>query len=283
LDASAEPSPPLPDDGVEHSIQDHYRRFSASGLTYQGEFACVRSLMTNPRTDGPVLAWGHIRLPEETDCAGYFIHPALLDGCLQVTMTALEDRPGQAWMPVGVKEYRFYQSPRSSEVVSIVKRIRHEENNQVQIDLAIVDSANSVVAEIVGLTLKEVSYHAEALLGIGLTQTGSPNDECEERSFLDPRDRVPIFVRSRIAAILDLSAADLDLAQPLIDLGMDSIMAIELRNDILTEFRIELSMDELLDLLNPLDLIARLTERLEGQALKPEDPAVQNDWVEGAI
>lgn len=283
LTASFKSPPLLSDDAIEHSIQEHYERFSENGLTYEHEFACVRSLMSNPQKDGPVLAWGEVRLPEQVDCQGYFLHPALLDGCLQVAMTVLKDQPGQAFMPVGVQEYRFYQSPQSQGMISIIQRIRHEENKCVEIDLLIVDATNAVVAEVMGLTLKEVSYHAEALVAVGLAQSNTPSNEGEERSFMDLADRVPIFVKSRLAAILDLQAADLDLAQPLIDLGMDSIMAIELRNDILSEFQIELSMEELLDILNPQDLIARLMERLEGQADKADELKVQSDWVEGAI
>lgn len=277
-------SPPvLPEDGVEQSVEEHYQRFEQSGLTYKDEFQCVQSLVSHPQKNGQALAWGRIRLPEDTDTRGYFLHPALLDGCLQVTMTVLKDRPEDALMPVGVKEYRFYQSPGSREVVSIITRAEQDENRQVQIDLTIVDSTNSLVAEIKGLTLKEVTYHAETLLGLGRSRSSAVMDKRAESCPLDLSDRVSEFIKSRIAAILDLSAAELDLSQPLIDLGMDSIMAIELRNEILTEFQVELSMEELLEIRTPQDLMARLFERLEGQTLAQHDRTPRSDWVEGAI
>jgi acyl transferase domain-containing protein len=274
--------PLLPENAVKHSIHEHYQRFAENGLTYEGEFLCLRSLMKNPRTESDALAFGSVSLPEECDSKGYFIHPALLDGCLQVAMTVLADQPRQAWMPVGVKDYRFYRAPESRDLVSIVRQIRQDESQEVQIDLAILDATNSVVAEVQGLTLRGVSYHADALLALGTSQSAAGGDEGLDRSEMDPSDRVPIFVKSRIAAILDLSPTELDLAQPLIDMGMDSIMAIELRNDILTEFQLELSMEELLDILTPQDLMACLMERLESQS-KPGELAPRSDWVEGAI
>jgi acyl carrier protein len=54
------------------------------------------------------------------------------------------------------------------------------------------------------------------------------------------------FLRDKVARVLGASADKVDLAKPLTDLGLDSLMAVELRNWVEKELRVSLPIAELL-------------------------------------
>ncbi len=233
--------------------------------------------------DPDCLAWGKVRLPDFADRAGYHFHPALLDGCLQVTLTALQDQANNGWIPVGVKEYRFHQTPQSPAVYAIIRKIHRPSDDMFLVDIAILDEAAALVAEVAGLTLKQTAYRMENLLNLQQRSSDPLVQQVREASSEELPRALAAYVKSRLANILDLSLNELEVTQPLIDLGMDSLMAIELRNDIQTDLRLELSMEELLDVLTPNDLTARLLHQMESPpAQDPADDAA-DEWIEGAI
>ena len=105
-----EGSPPLalPDvsaGGAWHdwSVAEHYAACRRHGLDYGPAFQGLCRVRR-----GEHRAWGEVRLPAQLSAAGYHVHPALLDACLQVTAAALPASQQHAWVPVYVERYRAY-------------------------------------------------------------------------------------------------------------------------------------------------------------------------------
>src|SRR5207237_3052598 len=72
---------------------------------------------------------------------------------------------------------------------------------------------------------------------------------------------VDAHVRREIALIMGTSAEKLDLDKPMINLGIDSLMAIELKNRVERDFGIELTTTQFLAGLNLRGLIQRLYDQ----------------------
>ena len=86
----------------------------------------------------------------------------------------------------------------------------------------------------------------------------------ERRGLLD------VLVRDKVARVLGTSADQLDVEKPLLNLGIDSLMAVELRNWLEQELRVSLPIMELMR--SP--SLARLTDLLVEQLAAPEGTAI---------
>jgi len=101
------------------------------------------------------------------------------------------------------------------------------------------------------------------------------------------------FVREQVAKVLGLDLNDtLNPDQPLSRMGLDSMMAIELKNRVQNYLGLELAVARFLDAPSVTDLVTLLMSRLgESEAGQPQDKAplvpVQDgtaeSWEEGAV
>jgi acyl carrier protein len=76
---------------------------------------------------------------------------------------------------------------------------------------------------------------------------------------------------TRAAKVLGASAADIDLERPLNSLGLDSLMAVELRNWIQTELRINLNTVELMRGPSVTQLVEALVDQIDRDARQPSE------------
>ena len=92
-----------------------YGRLLDRGLDYQGAFRAVQEVV-----GGDGSAVGRVALPADAalDAADYTVHPALLDGCLQLLEAAIADDgtdDGGVFVPVGIGSYQAF-APAGAEV-----------------------------------------------------------------------------------------------------------------------------------------------------------------------
>ena len=155
--------PPPASGGVIQDVEAHYERCKAAGLVYSGEFRCLESLRLDEGNPSGAQAWGGVRLPQTAE-AGYHFHPALLDGCLQVTMMCLQELKDHEWIPAGVEQYRFHRSPASTAVTSLVKNIHQAAEDKLLMDLDMIDEENRLAAQVLGLTFRKSPRKTAAVL-----------------------------------------------------------------------------------------------------------------------
>ncbi len=77
------------------------------------------------------------------------------------------------------------------------------------------------------------------------------------------QDELVFYLKSKIAKVLNLGSTEqLNLYQPLNDMGFDSLMAVELRNWVQTFFDVEVSIMKIMDKLSTLDLATYIREQI---------------------
>jgi myxalamid-type polyketide synthase MxaB len=143
---------------VELAPEELYRRFSARGLEFGPAFRTVERIRC-----GAGQGFVFLRPPEGTgDNGEYFIHPALLDGCLQTVGVALAGHDSRdTYLPVAVQRLTFYRRPVASMLCHA--GIEGEAGQPVlNACLAACNPDGTAVLEIEGLSIRRATREAVA-------------------------------------------------------------------------------------------------------------------------
>jgi myxalamid-type polyketide synthase MxaB len=93
------------------TAQEHYAVFARQGIPYGPEFKVVRRVKV-----GTAQVLGEVQLQEKlaNNCSQYLMHPALLDGCLQVGNNIIteiigsQDRNFKLYLPFSFETWQYY-------------------------------------------------------------------------------------------------------------------------------------------------------------------------------
>lgn len=138
------------------SVENHYQYCEKQGLNYGLHFQTVKQLFHG---EGEALAY----LQAETlEAGGYQLHPALLDGCLQVSLAAIPDSlKAETYLPFMLEELQFFQYPLGMEVWCHARCSQFKESqNLFQMELHLFDKAGVHIAKLKGLSFKQVDHKA---------------------------------------------------------------------------------------------------------------------------
>ena len=94
------------------------------------------------------------------------------------------------------------------------------------------------------------------------------------------------YIRELIARVLGIVPSRMDVEQPLNNMGLDSLMAIELRNRVRLDLGLEVPMVKFMEGVNVVGLASLLGEQLmETQSAPPASPAAtgEDGWIEGEL
>jgi acyl transferase domain-containing protein/acyl carrier protein len=111
-------------------------------------------------------------------------------------------------------------------------------------------------------------------VAVGASQAAHPGEK--RSAILDavPAERAQLlqsYVNEQVARVLGLSPSQLDMQQPLTNLGLDSLMAVELKNRISTELGVNVPMVKFLQGFSVAQAAALLLDQLTAEAGNPPD------------
>ena len=138
------------------SGQDYYARLSANDIHY-GPF--LRSITQLWRHDGNVLAEMLVTQRPETELSAYPIHPAILDGCLQVAgaavaAEAIADGKQDILMPTRIDVIRVHG--RSGPRLWCHARLQERNDTAITEEVRLLDEAGHAIVDIAGLRFESL-------------------------------------------------------------------------------------------------------------------------------
>jgi myxalamid-type polyketide synthase MxaE and MxaD len=80
------------------------------------------------------------------------------------------------------------------------------------------------------------------------------------------------YLSAQVARVLGLSASKLDLQQPLSNLGLDSLMAVELRNRIAIDLRVKVPVVKFLQGFSVDEAVTQVLDQLTAEGSSPSAP-----------
>ncbi|QQQ73411.1 alpha/beta fold hydrolase [Saccharothrix sp. 6-C] len=176
------------------------------------------------RRDGEALAW--LRAPDGDEARPYLLHPGLVDSCLQAVMPAV---PGDvSVILVGVDEFTFHGYAGGPLLAHVV--LHDGRSDTLRADVAVHDEAGRRVVAFTGVRLRKVAR--EDLVRIAAAparrEVRRPAAPVRTTASRDP-ESVRALVLDRLADVIGGRAGAIDPHEPLQDLGVDSLMAVELQ------------------------------------------------------
>ena len=208
----------------EISGETHYQNCLQRQIKYGSSFQAVEKIWMQK---GQAVA--QIRLPETlvTEVANYQLHPVLMDTCFQILGSFLP-QAGQedVYLPVGLKSLQVYQSPGSS--LWIKAQILPQGLNQhfQTVNLRLFDEHGTTVAQLEELSVRQVNRQ---------TLQQIYQQDLYQLLTAEPRERRSLLVSylgQLLTKVSGIPTPKLNWEQPLSTLGIDSLMAADLRRRI---------------------------------------------------
>lgn len=272
----------------EITIADHYQFATKLGIDYGPSFQGVRRLVA--ASDGTGTAWGTVALPEQANSGTNIFHPALLDACFQVAAGALRDLT-TAWLPVAVGSYIIHQQPMPEDALRVdAEVVRGEGTEQISISLKIKSSAGKTLIVINNLRLHPFGDRSTVTRPVATNQRTNWRETLVNQAV--PSTSLQDFLHARVADIMGLTVAEVPVNQPLSGLGLDSLMAFELRDELERKLQITIPIELFLEDITLEDFSRIVSEKLSSPADNTSDhqlagsavqQASENGWTEGEI
>ena len=123
------------------------------------------------------------------------------------------------------------------------------------------------------------------------SQTSHPGEKRSAILDAAPAERAQLlqsYVTEQVARVLGLSPSQLDIQQPLTNLGLDSLMAVELKNRISADLGVNVPMVKFLQGFSVAQAATQLLEQLTAEvdspsAIRPLAPTRQNDQIDKTL
>jgi 3-oxoacyl-(acyl-carrier-protein) synthase/acyl carrier protein len=249
------------------SVDSIYAACAERGLNYGPAF---RTLTRVQRNDASVHA--EVKLPATVSDAGSVLHPSLLDGCFQATAVLYPELPAASlYLPVRIRRLTVYRPAGSAAQCD--GTLVQADASGAQVALRVSDSDGQPIALIEGL---ELTLGSAASIDAAIRVDARPRDVGRGGSSDPPLPSIDA-VRQIAGAILRLPAESVDPDVPLTSMGLDSLMAIELRSACSAAFQIDVPVADLIRDLSVAGIVQRIVReaapRVETQvaAAEPEE------------
>ncbi|MEN1682091.1 MAG: acyltransferase domain-containing protein, partial [Planctomycetota bacterium] len=282
--AEAEPALAFEEDSLNAiDPAEHYRRCAAAGLDYGPAFQAITRLAGKPGVAAATL--------RRTTEAPADALAAIADAALQATAAALPNDNLHAIVPQAIAAAQVLRSPIGEDSFSAF--VTQNETDDAKRRVATVElrtAGGELVVRLDGVEL--VAMPRPAAAGKVVTPSSEAVQEATAEAnlaqladvSLDEKHAIVLdHVRRRLAVVMDMTVEQLDPEQALDTLGLDSLMALELRDDLEESLGVEPPMDLFLQRMTLRDLAAEVVELIGAAPAAGSEGAGNEDMIEGVL
>ncbi|MFF4568533.1 amino acid adenylation domain-containing protein [Streptomyces sp. NPDC001410] len=226
-------------------------------------------------TPGEAVARMRTPRPGETD--PYQLHPGLTDAAFQLLFACLPpDSPADGvFMLVGIDRFTFHGHDGAGQLYCHAKLLpASDPAAMLTADVRLTEADGRPVAEFSGVYLKRAdrsSLQRSAPVPAASRRTAAEHAVADSTpvAALD----VPALVTSTVARALRAPEAELDRHEPLPNLGLDSLMALEVKDKLSAQLGVSLPLAAFLEGRSVADLGEHVRSLLAGPDPLSEEPA----------
>ncbi|MBE9104764.1 polyketide synthase dehydratase domain-containing protein, partial [Nostoc cf. edaphicum LEGE 07299] len=251
----------------EISVADYYQKLQRLGLEYGQCFQAIEKLWQHP-TEQQALA--EIRLPAQllTKAENYKLHPVLLDSSFQAIGAALLKLSLlDVYLPVGIKQLQVYQYP-GSHLYSYIQfdAVPNSDDQKLSATVHMYTPDGQLIAVISKLQFKRINRN----IFPHTTPTSLHYYQLQQASAEERQALLVGYLQKKVTTLLKLNSSYLlDPQNSLNEFGFDSLMGIELKNQIDSDLRLVVSPRVLIEAPN----INEISKEIIKQFILRESPA----------
>lgn len=265
--------------------EELYRRFADAGVTYGPYF---RRIVEIWQSATEVLV--RIELPADSSeqLPGFGLHAGLLDAALQSSAVFAHDQNGEGgrlFLPYSFKSLEMF-APLPARIFALATKVQGNRDDQTQrFDLLLLNERGEVLLRILdfctraaksaettdGKRSRLIDHQDRAANRAPLEETGLPQEasaagisplQAPGAMFdaTDRREYVEKTIRRQVAAVLSVPEGELDFEQSHTEVGVDSLLAVEIVKSINDHFSLSLRATDLFNYSNLHELAARVLE-----------------------
>lgn len=203
--------------------------------------------------DGQVLMQLRTSKIEEIDAPQFAISPSILNACLTVFTALSPDDSRDAWIPESVGS--IYIGPEQEMPLWVWAQTKESPAE-----------SQSIIAHISFLSESgQVLFHIEDVSLIAAEREPTIREKVEAAGPAQRAQLVSDFIRTILAKGLRSDPTSLDMNEPLTNLGLDSLISIELLNQLESDLQVDININELQEETTGLKLTGTVLDSMFGQ------------------
>ncbi len=261
------------------SANIYYSRLREIGFDYTDSSRIISEIW---QADGEILAC--LILPDllKKDLDIYKIHPAFLNTCFQnLAVSYLSEEINILYNPITMDQAKIFTSAGEK----LWCHSKYEKNNQGKFisNILLFNEDGFIVAEFTNLLLEKISTKYEIkskTFDINTAVLIKDNFDFKE---LEKSDQfIQSYVEEIVSKILRIPVSRLNKQIPLTKLGVDSLMAFQLMNELENNFGILIPVEKFLEGTSILQLVKELQLQME-TGTHQENELQNEEWIEEEI
>ncbi|MBT6432314.1 MAG: acyltransferase domain-containing protein, partial [Deltaproteobacteria bacterium] len=200
----------------------------------------------------------------ETNASQFAVSPHILDACLMIFTALSPDESRDAWIPKGVGTISI--SPQQEMPLWVWAQIKDSPSSKTIIaNIHIITESGRVLVQFEDVSL--VAAEREPTI----------REKVESAEAVAREQLISDFIRMIIAKGLRCEMAGLDMNEPLTNLGLDSLISIELLNQLETDLQVDININELQEETTGMKLTQTVLQSMFGSQDLPAEvsPLVQ--------
>lgn len=221
-----------------------YQLLEQQGLIYGPSFQVVEQLWYSATE-----AIGQLRTPPvlQHSTEAFSLHPIFLEGCFQVLSHLWPGDRDLLYWPTHIQQLQIF--PHVDSPVWCQATILHRDSAEHIGHCRLLDKTGTIIAEMIGVTLQTLKHQ-------DWQQQSRPDlADFWATPLSERRSQLATHLGQLLQQVTGLTTLDLDRHRPLSTLGIDSLMATDLRRRIESKFGVmvpieyfaELSIDQFID------------------------------------
>ena len=270
---------------IEVDPDELYKRLQLQGIEH-GKFYQVMRKLRVIHND----AWGELEAIADPPYS-YHLHPALLDGCLQALAGYVDEDADETWLPASVNRYEIDPSIGQHQRLAVsARKIGDGARTPMQFDLQLHDLAGHRLGRLRGVRLTKIPSPRSQLASDRANANPTTSAVVRELMAAADVDRPAIaarYLHHSIAEIMGLELGEIAHDARLDHLGLDSMMAMEIQQEIEETLGANMEVTQFLQGITLTDLSRTLVDQVMrlnpdgGQAALGAQKTQR--YVEGAI